>query len=325
MFELRGKDSKTLKIVLDGAAGSGKTFTALRLAHALGSKVFVIDSERGSSRLYFGEQVDGQTWNFPSYILPTFSVDCYTEAIQQAVQHGADVIIIDGISQAWNGANGVLELVDMLGKQKSADGREKGTFQAWGAGGKAHNKLIDSILTAPCHVLCTMRTKADYVMDQDERGKMKIRRVGVKPVQRDDVEFEFDIILRMQDGIGTVTKSRCRHLATDSQWPHPGQEFADVLKKWISGGKESAAAEFEQVTQGPPVQESDAREWTSEEMRAKISELVSSGRVRREDILEWRIRHDIPADMKLTEDQTYELASAMMRKAEGGTAEDVPF
>jgi|GEM_PF-3006065 len=324
MFELRGKDSKTLKIVLDGAAGSGKTFTALRLAHALGSKVFVIDSERGSSRLYFGEQVDGQTWNFPSYILPTFSVDCYTEAIQQAVQHGADVIIIDGISQAWNGANGVLELVDMLGKQKSADGREKGTFQAWGAGGKAHNKLIDSILTAPCHVLCTMRTKADYVMDQDERGKMKIRRVGVKPVQRDDVEFEFDIILRMQDGIGTVTKSRCRHLATDSQWPHPGQEFADVLKKWIFGGNDPEDAE---QTEAEPisVQDTDAREWTVDEMRAKISELVSSGRVRREDILEWRVRHNIPADVKLTDDQTYELASAMMRKADGGTAEDVPF
>lgn len=325
MFEKKGRETQSLTIVLDGIAGSGKTFTALRLAHAIGKKVFVIDSERGSSRLYFGEMVDGVKWDFPSHILPTFSADCYIQAIDAAVEAGADVIVIDGLSQAWNGENGILEFVEMVSSQRYANGKERGTYQAWGPAGKVQERLFNKILTTPpnVNVIATMRAKVKYATERDDTGKLQIKRLGVKPIQRSNIEFEFDVIMRMEKGVGTIFKSRCKNLPDGSVWRHPGKDFAEKLLGW----KNESVMESVPGTLSSTVPEpaSDSQEWTVEEMRSQLTSLLSEGRIQREDILQWRAEQGILHDAVLTEAQTYDLASAMVRKAQAGTAEEVPF
>ena len=45
-----------------------------------------------------------------------------------------------------------------------------------------------------CHIICTMRSKQDYVLS-DKNGKMVPEKVGLKAVQRDNVDYEFTAVL----------------------------------------------------------------------------------------------------------------------------------
>lgn len=325
-FEQVGRQNQKLNLALDGPAGSGKTFSALRIAHSLGEKVFVIDSERGSSRLYFGEEVDGKVWNFYSCILPTFSVDYYINAIDDAKAAGADVIVIDGISQAWNGANGVLEVVENVGSQKDSDGRAKGNWSGWKVGGKVHSRLLDKILSSDVHTISTMRTKMKYQAEQDSKtGKLRIEKVGVRPIQRDGTEYEFDLILRMEKGVGTVTKTRCKLIPDGEIYIHPGQQIADLLASWLNSpcftaaGTPAPAAEAVQEEEVPQTLDDDVS-WfaetnfrltteTVDDAKKMIQDAVASQKISMDEIARWKAVRQIAG--KLTDEQALELGRAI--------------
>lgn len=320
-FEKKGREGKPLMIALDGISGSGKTFTALRLAHLLGENVFVIDTERGASRLYYGEDVDGKPWEFMSAVLPTFSVDYYIDSIQEAIRLGADVIVVDGLSQAWNGSNGVLEVVDAIGSQKSADGRERGTFTGWKEGSKVQNRLIDAILSSPVHMICTMRAKCEYLVEKTDSGKTKIRKAGLKPIQRDELEYEFDLIFRMDGAVGTVTKSRCRQIVDGSVWDKPGPELVKTLQEWLKTGKERTERQPQQDVEDLLPEESELLE----SARQTVKNLLQSGRVQRSDVDAWRDLAGIEPGRKLSREETLQLASELSWYADNGRWERVPF
>src|SRR5947209_6754030 len=177
-FKKAIKLESKLRLALAGPSGSGKTFTALTLATALadGKPVAVIDTERGSAAKYADV--------FPSFDvneLDIFSPDAFIAAIREAEHAGYAVLVIDSISHEWNGAGGVLEIVDNAAKRlKSAN-----TFSAWGEGTPKHNSFVDAILRAKLHVICTMRSKEEYVQERDGNGRTVIRKLGMAPIQRD--------------------------------------------------------------------------------------------------------------------------------------------
>ena len=51
-------------------------------------------------------------------------------------------------------------------------------FTAWGEVTPLHNKLVDTLLRVPCHVLATMRTKTEYALEQGADSKTRPRKVG---------------------------------------------------------------------------------------------------------------------------------------------------
>jgi len=225
-------DSK-LRMALAGPSGSGKTFTALTLAHALadGKGVIVIDTERGSASKYADV--------FPEFDvidLDNFHPNTYIEAIQAAEQAGYGVLVIDSLSHAWNGPGGLLEIVEQIAKRNQS----KSTFNAWGEATPLQNRLIDAITRSSLHVICTMRTKTEYVIEQNERGKSAPRKIGTAPVQRADVEYEFDVYADMTvDNEMIVHKSRCSSLA-GQVIPKPDASVAEALKAWLSGAPSPA-------------------------------------------------------------------------------------
>ena len=226
------RPQKPLKMVLDGLAGSGKTYTALRLAFQLGKKICVIDTEHGRASLYAGEVVDGKTWEFATIELDCTSVGWYIAAIDVAVASGADVIIIDSISPEWDSEDGILQVVEK-GKKNAG-----GSFSAWNEGSKEHKRFINAILRIPRHTICTMRTKSQYVVEEtiNRQGKpvQAPRKVGFAPVQRDGIEYEFDICIRMDAGSATVTKSPGAFIENGYSEFHPGQEFAKKILDWLN-------------------------------------------------------------------------------------------
>ena len=107
-------------------------------------------------------------------------------------------------------------------------------FAAWREVTPKHNRMIDAMLSAPIHILVSMRVKTEWVMETEERtGKTKPRKIGLQPVMRDGIEYEFDVCGDMdQENTLQITKSRCPRLS-GGVFPKPGREVVEILKEWL--------------------------------------------------------------------------------------------
>ena len=231
------KAQSKLRLALIGPAGSGKTFSALSIAKGLGKRVALLCSEHGSAAKY------ADRFDFDIVVPTTFAPSVYVQAIRDAEDGAYDVIILDGLSAAWSGRGGLLEQVDQTAKRGGS-----GSFGAWRDATPQHHNLIDAILSAKVHVIATMRTKMEHVQERDEKtGKTVVRKVGMQPVQRDGLEYEFDVVGDMnQEHELIVSKSRCPEV-TDAIIPRPGAELGSALRAWLTDGVALATDEQRQA------------------------------------------------------------------------------
>lgn len=221
-----------LRLALVGPSGAGKTMTALKIAQGLGQRIAVIDTEHGSASKYAGDVAD-----FDTLELTDYHPDKFIAGIQAAAQAGYEVLIIDSLSHAWAGEGGVLSQVDQIAARQQTKGN---TFGAWREATPMHNRLINAILAAPMHVICTMRAKTEYVQEKDDRGRTQIRKVGLAPVQRDGMEYEMDVVGDIDTSHNLViTKSRYSPLA-DRVIERPGVDLGRELGAWLGSGVEDA-------------------------------------------------------------------------------------
>lgn len=183
-----------LRMALVSPTKGGKTYTALSIASGLGGKIVVIDTEHGRSKLY------SKIFRFGHANLTNHHPDMYARYIKTAEEEGADTIIIDSYSHAWIGNDGALELAN----QRTKASRSGNSFAAWGDVTPIHNKLIEVINGSRCHIIATMRQKVEYVVDTNQNGKREPRKIGLAPVQRDGVDYEFDIVGEMDHEHGML-------------------------------------------------------------------------------------------------------------------------
>jgi hypothetical protein len=229
-FKRATKSQAKLRMALMGPSGSGKTFTALSVAATFG-RVAVIDTEHGSASKYAGTATPGH-FEFDVLELNDYHPQQYIDAIRAAGDAEYDALVIDSLSHAWNGAGGVLEIVDKAAKRADS----KNTFAAWRDVTPLHNQLVEALLSAPLHLIVTMRSKTEYVLERDERGKLTPRKVGLAPVQREGMEYEFDVVgeMDMQNTL-VITKTRIPTLA-GKVIPCPGAPLGETLKAWLIDG-----------------------------------------------------------------------------------------
>jgi len=235
-FKRAVKRNLYARIALLGPTGSGKTYTATRWAYALADsgKIAAIDTEHGSLSKYAGMRIDGQEWRPDVIEFDSFSPEHYIDAIHLAEKLGYEVLIIDSLSHAWAGKDGTLEYVDKVAQRDGGGG-----FQAWRKGTSLQNELVETILGAKLHIIATMRVKMDYVVEKDSNGKTSVRKVGLQPVQRDGVEYEFDLVCDLNaDNVLTVSKTRCPEL-NEKSYRKPGIEPIAILRVWLNGDKEA--------------------------------------------------------------------------------------
>lgn len=228
MFKKASKKQLKLRLLLEGVSGSGKTFSALRVAKAMGKKIAVIDTEKGSASLY------SDRFEFDCCELaPPYKPEAYVEAIRGAEKAGYDVLIIDSISHEWSGDGGCLDIQSKLG----------GRYQDWAKVTPRHQAFIEAILQSSMHIIATARSKSDFAM-VTENGKTKVEKLGMKTEQRDGLEFEFTTVLRInQNHMFEASKDRTNLFdgAQDILTEKHGKKLMDWLE---SGEPEKLASEF---------------------------------------------------------------------------------
>jgi len=225
-FQKATKKSAKLRLGLCGPAGSGKTYSALAIASGLGKRIAVIDTEHGSASLY------ADKYSFDTLNLESFSPDAYVEAIKAAESEGYEVVVIDSLSHAWMGKDGALEQVDQATKRSGS----KNSYFAWRDVTPKHNALVEAIVQCKAHVIATIRSKIEYAVDKDDRGKVSPRKIGTAPIQREGMEYEFSVWGELDlEHNYIVSKTRCSVL-TGKVIHSPGEQLAQTLKTWLEAG-----------------------------------------------------------------------------------------
>jgi len=220
------RTSTKARIALSGPSGSGKTWTALTLAHALGDRIAVIDTERGSASKYAGVN----NWAFDVVAPGAFSPEALTGLLSEAGQEGYNVLVLDSWSHYWMGVDGMLEQVDRRAKNGN-------NFSGWKEVRPDERRMIDALISYPGHVIVTLRVKTEYVIEENDRGKKVPRKVGLKPEQREGVEYEFDLVGDMDhENTLTVSKSRIPVL-THAVIKEPGAELGKAIRNWLEDGE----------------------------------------------------------------------------------------
>jgi hypothetical protein len=301
-----------LRLALSGPSGSGKTYTGLRIGTILAAstplRLAVVDTEHGSASKYADE--------FAFDVLPMSAYDprFYIEAIKAAAAtRQYSVLLIDSLSHAWGGTGGVLDKVDRHAKANRGD-----SFGGWRETRPLQRDLIEAMVGAPMHVIVTMRSKQAYEIEKDERGKTKIRKLGLKPEQADGIEYEFDIAGELDtDHVLAITKSRAKAI-TDNLYPEPGEEFAADLIEWIQKGRDpdppreaapaappaaapapepAAPAAAPPASAAPEPEERDDRKVTAGQVRrlqtlARQLPVISSGELLVLDLARYAVRNE---------------------------------
>jgi hypothetical protein len=248
-FQEAEREKLYAKIAMIGASGSGKTVSALKLAYGLTGdwgSIYVADTENKRALAYVGTSHTGldigKFKHAPMYA--PFKTEYFEEAIDTVVKLGGKCLIIDSFSHEWEGLGGVTHAAEEAG----------GEFWHWKGPKIAHRRLVDKIQQSPIHIIVTIRTKQEYAVipGGGKNGKNAIEKLGMKPVQSNDLDYEFLIAFHVNEDNEVVAKK-------DNTGLFKGEEFriealhGEKLKEWLIEGKEVKTVSQER-------QESEARQ-----------------------------------------------------------------
>jgi len=245
-FKPAVRENVPLLIGLAGGTGSGKTFTAMRLASGIsGDKPFaLIDTEAGRGKHY----ADQFRFHHGDLHAP-FRPDVYLEAILAADKAGYPVIVVDSMSHVWAGDGGVLdwqeeELDRMAGQDWKK--REACKMAAWIKPKLSHKKMVQRLLQVRAHLILCFRAeeKVDIVK---EDGKTKIVPKqsltgldGWIPICEKNLPFELTtsfLLLAREPGIPHPIKLQEQHRALFPPAKHIDEEAGRRIAEWAGGGK----------------------------------------------------------------------------------------
>lgn len=224
------RKSVKIKLAITGPSGAGKTMGSLLLAKGLadGGKVLVIDTEDGSSNIYADHKLVGMDFDVIEIDAP-YAVNKYLEALEAGQKAGYDVIVMDSISHAWAGEGGLQD------KKHALDMRGGNSYTNWGSITKEHEFFKARIVNSPCHVIVTMRSKQDYIMQTNDKGKQMPVKVGLAPIQREGMEYEFTTVFDVgMDHQFTISKDRTALF--DGRMEAISEKTGAEIRNWLATG-----------------------------------------------------------------------------------------
>lgn len=173
-FKPAVRENVGLLIGLAGGTGSGKTFTALRLASGIaGDKPFALIDTEARRALHYADKFKFHH----AEMKPPFSPASYTEAILAADKAGYPVIVVDSMSHEWAGDGGVLDMQEAELNRMAGDDwkkREAVKMAAWIRPKTEHKHMVTKLLQVRAHLILCFRAEEKVEMMRVD-GKMKIQ------------------------------------------------------------------------------------------------------------------------------------------------------
>lgn len=238
MFKKAIRERVKLKLAITGPSGGGKTYSALRLATGMGGKIAFVDTENGSGSLY------SDKFNFDvAEISPPYTIDKYIKAIDTAIEDGYDILIIDSITHAWAGEGGILSRKSDYDSQKGGN-----SYANWRLFTKEHETLMAKILSCNIHLISTMRSKQDYQLIENSSGKSVPQKMGLAPIQREGVEYEFTTVFDIQMSHKAQSSKDRTELFTGEIF-QVTEETGKKIMDWCKSGR--SAKEIKQESRMP--------------------------------------------------------------------------
>lgn len=312
LFQPAVKEKLRARVAIDGPTGAGKTWTALQWARILAGPdghIGVIDTENRSAAYYAptpDKPVDRTHWYDPPYefghlpVQPPYDPRQLANLIDQAGNElGAEgVLVIDSLTHYWSGEGGTLDLVEAAGERARGN-----KFAGWKEGTPAQRFMLDKIIHAPCHVVVTMRSKMEYVLEEVTRGGKSFqqpRKVGMAPEQRAGVEYEFTVVVDMDhEHRLVVSKSRCDLIADAVVPAGRSHEPAETFAAWLgSGVAKASAGEIETIRSAFAAVPADQRKQMQEQFVAEFGRPADLNADQIEAANKW-LETNIPSEEKI--------------------------
>ena len=226
------KRKAKLKCALQGPSGSGKTKSSLLIAYGLcgdWNKIAVIDTENRSAELYS----DLGSYN-TIHFEPPYTPERYIDALNICIKAGIEVVIIDSTSHEWD---------NLLDYHSSLIGN---SFTNWGKVTPRHDAFVNAILQADAHIICTIRSKQEYVLSE-KNGKQVPEKVGMKGIQRDSLEYEFTLVFELDMSLkAKVSKDRTTLFVGKPDFV-PSIETGKAILNWCNEGADNDTITYEEM------------------------------------------------------------------------------
>lgn len=221
-----------LKILLDGASGSGKTYSALAIASGIsknddGEGIAVIDTENGRAS-YYADKFDFSVIDDMGAGRredDKYSPESYIDAIKECIDAGYRVIVIDGLSNEWKYLN------DMHSKVPG------NSYTNWAPFKERHGKLFQFILECPAHIIATARSKTSYVIEENDKGKKTISKKGLDPIQDSQIEYEYTCTFNLEQDTHIATASKDNTGLFDGVYKIIDEKDGVALWNWANSGE----------------------------------------------------------------------------------------
>ena len=210
-----------IKLLLEGASGSGKSYSALRVATGLAkkcnSRVAYIGTE-GSRDKYYANEFDYDLMQLDeNHRTP----EDYIGAINDAVNAGYKVVIIDSLTHEWTWLN------------ETHNKMSGNSFQNWGKLKPRHKRFMDTVLLSPIHVVATARGKDEYVME-DKNGKSVPRKVGMGSQQDKDIAYEYTASLMIEQDTHIASADKDNTHLFDGRYDVLTEKDGESLYAWAN-------------------------------------------------------------------------------------------
>lgn len=233
------REQVSLLFALAGASGSGKTYSALRLARGLSQsgKIAFIDTEARRGLHYAGQ------FDFlHADMRPPFRPERFIEAIRAAEGAGADVVIIDSMSHEYDGEGGIMDWADEI---------ERGGTKSpgnWKVPKGAHKKMMNALLQCRASLIFCLRAD-EKIRIAKENGKTVIEPLGWMPICEKRFMYEMTASFTLTPDrpgfprFDLPHKLQQQHRTMFSEREPIGEDAGKRLLDWSRGGEPAPAGQ----------------------------------------------------------------------------------
>lgn len=305
-FKKAAKKEVKLTMGISGPAGAGKTLSALRIARGLvgpHGKIALIDTEGAKANAYADVIENG--YDIAQFESP-FELDKLEDTLDEAIEAGYQVIVIDSLSHFYAGEGGILQQVEDESVRNGGNG-----MKAWAYVTPKVNRFLEKLKAMPIHVIVTLRSKTTYEISRNDKGKVSVQKLGLAPIWKgDSIDFEMDHMLKMTtDHRAIVDKTRLIGL-TDKIFDKPDEKLGKQIKEYLTGGIVSP------IEPEPAVADESAEE-PAEKIAPKqqlLSQLEDLAQATGRDIAEWFPKIAAAHNKEKIEDMTQVALKEVIKK-----------